>query len=194
MNLKELISQYEPYNAQEEQDKKMILKYLDLFEDVLTRKNDIVHFTCSGFVLNKSRDKVLMVYHNIYHSWSWTGGHADGNDNFLEVAIKEVQEETGVQKVNVLSEKIASLDVLSVLGHIKKGKYVTSHIHISVAYLLEVEEGENLKIKEDENSNVGWLPLSSFLEEVKEEHMKPIYQKIIDKAVLDGYIKKTSTK
>ena len=84
--------------------------------------------------------------------------------------------------------------VLSVLGHIKKGKYVTSHIHISVAYLLEVEEGENLKIKEDENSNVGWLPLSSFLEEVKEEHMKPIYQKIIDKAVLDGYIKKTSTK
>ena len=135
-----------------------------------------------------------MVYHNIYHSWSWTGGHADGNDNFLEVAIKEVQEETGVQKVNVLSEKIASLDVLSVLGHIKKGKYVTSHIHISVAYLLEVEEGENLKIKEDENSNVGWLPLSSFLEEVKEEHMKPIYQKIIDKAVLDGYIKKTSTK
>jgi len=66
MNLKELISQYEPYNAQEEQDKKMILKYLDLFEDVLTRKNDIVHFTCSGFVLNKSRDKVLMVYHNIY--------------------------------------------------------------------------------------------------------------------------------
>ncbi len=190
MDIKEVIENYIPCNDQETQDKKMILKYLSLFDDVLTRENDIVHFTCSGFVLNQNRDKVLMVYHNIYQSWSWTGGHADGDDDFLRVAIKEIKEETGVQKVNVLSKEIVSLDVLSVLGHVKKGKYVTPHIHISVAYLLEVDEEEILKIKEDENSNVGWLPLSSFLDVVKEEHMKPIYQKIINKARKEGYLKK----
>lgn len=188
MEIKELIESYNPCNEQEEQDKKMILKYMNLFDDVLTRENEIVHFTCSAVVLNKTRDKVLMVYHNIYKSWSWAGGHADGDSDFLRVAIKEVKEETGVEEINILDKNIMSLDVLSVLGHVKRGKYVTPHIHISVAYLLEVDENEILKIKEDENSNVGWLPIDTFLDSVKEEHMKPIYQKIIGKAKKLGYI------
>lgn len=183
MDVRNEIKRYIPCNEQETVDQKMILKYMDLFDDVLTRNNDIVHFTCSGFVLNEKRDKVLMVYHNIYNSWCWTGGHADGESDFLGVAIREVQEETGVKEVNAITKDIVSLDVLSVLGHVKRGKYVTPHIHISVAYLLEVKEEEVLHIKEDENSNVGWLPLDNFLDSVKEEHMKPIYKKIIDKAV-----------
>lgn len=189
MDVKVQIENYVPCNEQEIKDREMILKYMSLFDDVLTRENEIVHFTCSGFVLNKTRDKVLMVYHNIYNSWAWTGGHADGESDFLSVAIREVEEETGVKEVTPISKEIISLDVLSVLGHVKRGKYVTPHIHISVAYLLEVDEEETIRIKEDENSNVGWLPLDNFLDEVKEEHMKPIYQKIIDKAKKLGYIK-----
>lgn len=188
MNIKELIENYNPYNEQEQKDKEMILKYMALFDDVLTRENAIAHFTCSGFVLNKERTKVLMVYHNIYHSWSWVGGHADGDPNFLNVAIREVKEETGVKNVTVLDENIYALDVLPVIGHIKRGKYVSSHLHISVAYLLEVDETETLHIKEDENSNVDWLPLDTFLTLVKEEHMKPLYQKIIEKAKKNGQL------
>lgn len=181
MNLKELIIQYEPYNEQEIKDKEMILKYIDTFDDVLTRENEIVHFTCSGFVLNKEKDKVLMVYHNIYHSWSWVGGHADGENDFLGVAIREVKEETGVKNVRVISQDIIALDVLPVVSHMKRGKFVSSHLHVSLAYLLEVDERETLHIKEDENSNVGWLPIETFLDSVREEHMKPIYQKIVER-------------
>ncbi len=181
MDIKGKIEHYVPFNEQEKKDKEMILKYMDLFDDVLTRENEIVHFTCSGFVLNKKRDKVLMIYHNIYNSWAWTGGHADGESDFLSVAIREVMEETGVQKVTPISEDIVSLDVLAVQGHVKRGKYVTPHIHISVAYLLEADDEENLRIKEDENSNVSWLSINTFLDLVKEEHMKPIYKKIISK-------------
>lgn len=181
MNIKEAIDQYVPYNEQEKKDKEMILKYIDIFDDVLTRENEIVHFTCSGFVLNKKRDKVLMVYHNIYNSWSWVGGHADGESNFLEVAIREVKEETGVKDVHIISPNIIALDVLPVISHIKRGKFVSSHIHVSVAYLLEVDESEILHIKADENSKVDWLPIETFLDSVKEEHMKPIYQKIVER-------------
>lgn len=188
MNLKELIRQYEPYNSQEIKDKEMVLKSIDIFDDVLSRENEFVHFTCSGFVLNKNRDKVLMVYHNIYNSWSWVGGHADGEDEFLNVAIREVKEETGVQNVNVISSDIIALDVLPVISHVKKGKFVSSHLHISVAYLLEVDEEENLHIKEDENSNVGWLSINNYLDSVKEEHMKPVYQKIVGKAKEKGFL------
>ena len=188
MNVKELIEKYVSYNEQEKKDQELILKCLDTFEDVLSRENEIVHFTCSGFVLNKKRDKVLMVYHNIYNSWSWVGGHADGEGDFLSVAIREVKEETGVQNVHAISPDIIALDVLPVISHIKRGSFVSSHIHISVAYLLEVDEEEILHIKVDENSNVGWLSLDTYLDSVKEEHMKPIYQKIVKKAKKKGYL------
>lgn len=50
---------------------------------------------------------VLMVYHNIYQSWTWTGGHSDGEADLLKVAIKELKEEAGVKKVVPITEEIA---------------------------------------------------------------------------------------
>lgn len=190
MTLKEQMEEYIPYNEQEIKDQQVILKYIDLFDDVLTRENEIVHFTCSGFVLNKARDKVLMIYHNIYDSWAWPGGHADGESDFLNVAIREVQEETGVKSVIPIDSNIFAMDVLSCFGHIKRKQYVSSHIHISVAYLLEVDESEVLHIQQEENSNVAWLPLETFMDMVTEEHMKPVYAKIVEKAKEIGYIEK----
>ena len=89
MNLKEQIENYKPYNEQEENDKEMIIECINTFEDVLTRENKICHFTASNWIVNKERTKVLMIYHNIYKSWAWTGGHADGDSNLLHVALKE---------------------------------------------------------------------------------------------------------
>lgn len=181
MSLANLIKEYIPYNEQEEKDKELILKYLEMFDDILTRKNELIHLTSSGFVINKQRDKTLMVHHNIYNSWSWTGGHADGDENLLLVAIKELKEETGVQNILPVTNKIFSLDILPVIAHMKKGKYVSAHLHISVAYLFEVGEKEKLIIKPDENSNVGWIPINEIDLYSNEVHMKKVYNKIISK-------------
>lgn len=72
--LRERIVNYIPYDEQEESDKEYILKFIDTFDDVLTRKNIFGHFCSSAFVVNKNRSKVLMIYHNIYNSWAWPGG------------------------------------------------------------------------------------------------------------------------
>ena len=66
--LKENLEKFVPYNEQEETDKRIMLKYLKDFDDVLTRQNEYGHFTSSAFVLNKERTKILMVYHKIYNS------------------------------------------------------------------------------------------------------------------------------
>lgn len=181
MNLKKAIEDFSPINKQEIKDKEMFLYYLNNFDDVLTRSNEIVHFTSSAFVLNKTRDKVLMIYHNIYNSWGWTGGHADGDSDLLQVALREVTEETGVNNVKPIISDIFIIDTLSVLGHEKKGKYIPAHIHLSVAYLFEADETETLLIKEDENSNVKWIPIEQVVEYSTEPHMKIVYQKIINK-------------
>ena len=175
------IEDYKPYNEQEENDKKVMLKYIDTFDDVLTRNNEFGHFTASSWGLNKDRTKVLMIYHNIYKSWAWTGGHSDGDSNLLNVAIREVKEETGVKYVKPISDNIFSLEIICVNGHVKRGKYVSSHVHLNITYLLEADEDEELKIKEDENSGVRWVDIDKAVELSNEAWMKGIYKKLIEK-------------
>lgn len=180
--LREQIEKYIPYNEQEEKDKQTMLKYIDTFDDVLTRQNEFGHFTASGWVVNKERTKVLMIYHKIYQSWAWTGGHSDGESNLLNVALREVKEETGIEHVNPIMKDIFSLEIICVNGHVKRGKYVSSHVHLNLTYLLEADEKDILKIKEDENSGVKWVNIDKVIEVSNEEWVKNrIYLKLNEK-------------
>lgn len=183
MIIREEIKHYSPYNCEEEKDKQIILKYIDDFEDVLTRNNEIGHMTSSSWIVNKDKTKVLMVYHNIYDSWSWTGGHADGDNNLLQVSLKEAKEETGLTNVKPLCEDIFSLEVIGVNGHMKKGNYVSSHIHLNVTYLLCADEHDITHIKEDENSGVKWFTLEEAVKVSNEPYMKKIYTKLNKKLI-----------
>ena len=176
-----LIMNYMPENEQEENDKKIMLKYIKKFNDVLTRQNEMFHFTTSAWVVNPSKTKVLMVYHNIFDLWAWIGGHADGNLNLLEVVKKEILEETGLKKVNLLINDIFGLSIQIVKPHIKNGKYVSAHLHYDIQFLFEASENDNLKIKQDENKDVKWLNVDTVLDQVTEEHMKPLYEKLMNK-------------
>ena len=181
MKLKEQIEKYIPYNEQEANDKELILEYINKFQDVLTRKNKMCHFTASNWIVNKDRTKVLMIYHNIYKSWAWTGGHADGDSDLLHVAIKEAEEETGLNNLKLLSDGIYGLQILTVDSHIKRGKFVSSHLHLDCCFLLEANEEEKLRIKEDENSGVKWVEIDKVTKLTNEEKMKPIYTKLNSK-------------
>lgn len=183
MNWFDSIKKYAACSEQEKKDKEIIIKCAEMFDDVLTRNNEIAHITSSAFVINKTRNKVLMVYHNIYNSWSWTGGHADGEKDLLYVADKEVKEETGIRNIQPLSDEIISLDVLPVLGHTKRGKYVAPHLHLSVAYLMEGDENDRLISKPDENSGVKWILFEEIDSYSDESHMKVVYKKIVDKVI-----------
>lgn len=182
MNLLEQLKLYQPYNEQEANDKAVMLRLLEKEPDVFARENETVHFTASSWLVNKEHTKVLMVYHNIYNSWSWTGGHADGETNLLAVAMKEAMEETGVTAITPVSEDIFSIEILTVDGHVKRGKYVPSHLHLNVTYLLEADEAEVLRVKPDENSGVKWFLLKEALEKCTEPWMiKWVYSKLNEK-------------
>jgi len=157
VRLFDVIQAYKPWNEQEDRDRKAMLSYIETQANVLSRQNEIAHFTASAWVLNREHTKVLLIHHNLYNSWSWTGGHADGDEDLCAVAIREVQEETGLQLVKLLQDGVFSLEILVVDGHEKRGEYVPSHLHLNLTYLLEADDSEALTVKPDENSGVRWF-------------------------------------
>lgn len=177
------IRAYVPQDEQEAADQRIILEYIARYPDtVLTRANEYAHLTSSGFVVNADGTKVLMAHHNIYKVWAWTGGHADGEGDLLSVAVREAREETGVEHIRPLSPDIASLDLLPVWGHVKRGKYVPGHMHLNVSYLLLADEGDELAVREGENTGVAWLPADRLTEITNEWEMDYVYRKLLARA------------
>ena len=113
MNLREQIESYTPFDEQEEKDKEQFLEFINSFDDVLTRKNIFGHFSSSAFIVNKERTKMLVVYHIINDGWIYPGGHADGENDLLSVAVREVNEETGL-KTKVLDNSIFGIQTAPV--------------------------------------------------------------------------------
>ena len=156
MELFDQLKAYHPWNEQEEQDRRELLHLLAQGGDLYSRSSPS-HFTASAWVVSPDRQQVLMAYHNLYDSWAWLGGHADGEKDFLAAAIREVCEESGLTQVRAVSPEIYSLEILPVAGHVKNGQYVSSHLHLNITYLLEADPTEPVSCKPDENSRVGWF-------------------------------------
>ena len=174
------IERFVPLCEQEARDKEIMLHFLRTNGDAYLRQNSMAHMTASAWVISPDRRHVVMVYHNIYRSWSWTGGHADGDEDLLAVAMREVREETGLKKLRCLGDGICSLECLTVDGHEKKGAYVPSHIHLNVTYLLQAED-EGLHEKPDENSGVAWFTPEQALASSTEPWMvERVYRKLTE--------------
>ena len=185
MKLSEQLERYTPYNEQEERDRALLLRALREEDNVLSRENERMHMTASAWVTNERRDRVLMAYHNIYDSWAWLGGHADGEEDLLAVALREVREESGVRHIRAASEDIFSLEILTVDGHEKRGRCVSSHLHLNVTYLLIADDTDALTVKPDENRGVRWFTPDAAVEASSEPWFRErIYKKLNAKLAL----------
>lgn len=186
MGLLQDIESFLPFNEQEQKDKEEILRRLRSGENLYTRENASAHLTASAWVVSPDRAQVLMAYHNLYDSWAWLGGHADGETDLLSVALREVREESGLIRLHTVTPDIYSLEILTVDGHEKRGVYVSSHLHLNVTYLIEADPSLPVRCKPDENSRVGWFPREEAIAHSSEPWFRErIYSKLNQK--LKGY-------
>lgn len=181
-DLKFTLKNYRPFNEQEQGDRDVMLRYLHDFPDIYQRSNVYGHMTSSPWIMNITGTKVLMIYHNIYRSWGWCGGHCDGDEHLLDVAICEGKEETGLHNLKAVTEELLAIDILPVPPHWKRGTFVSSHVHLNTTFLCIADEDEELHHKPDENSGVKWIPVEEINEYVTEEDMKVVYKKLIEKS------------
>lgn len=184
MPLVDDIRAYRPFNEQETIDRAVMLQQLECDPHVFDRTS-LAHMTCSIWTVDPTATRTLMAFHNTYGSWSWIGGHADGERDLAHVALRELEEEAGVADARIVPcgpGNIFSLEVLTVDGHEKRGRYVSSHLHLNVTYLAVASPDELLRVKPDENSDVRWFDLDEALAASTEPWMRDrIYRKLVDK-------------
>jgi len=176
--LRRAIEAFTPSGDQERRDRELLLAALDALDSPLTRDNPFAHFTASSWIVNPARTHVLMAWHNIYRTWAWTGGHADGDSDLLAVALREAREETGIEAIRPVTRGIYSVEILPVNAHVKRGRFVSAHLHLNVTYLLEADDAQPLRPKPDENSAVAWLPKDEAAENKEEPFMAVVYRKL----------------
>ena len=110
-----LLQAFTPWDAQEAADVESALRAVRAFDDIASRSNPIVHLCASPWIMSRDMKKVLLVYHRIYDSWGWCGGHCDGEEDPCFTALREGKEESGLRRLKI-DERLLGVDVLPVPG------------------------------------------------------------------------------
>ncbi len=149
--LKNLLNAYDPQDPFEKQCKLDMLSFLSSEPDCFERSLHLGHFTASAWLLNGDRSKALMMHHAKLGIWVQLGGHCDGEADVLKVAIKEAEEESGLEGVKPVVETIFDLDI----HLIPENKNQAAHYHYDVRFLLEAKN--ELVKKNEESKQLLWV-------------------------------------
>ena len=151
-----VIRSLEKYNTAYAEEKLFVPQFLELLNhaDAFQRHHLPGHITGSSWILDQSRQYVLLVHHGTLNKWLQPGGHADGEEDVLNVALREAQEETGLNHFKLLQEEIFDLDIHPIPA---RGGF-PEHLHYDIRFLFEADRNEQV-IVSDESHDVAWIAL-----------------------------------
>lgn len=156
-----LLENYQVYGPEDEKIVQEITRFVVSEVDCFERTLAIGHVTGSAWVIDPSKSKALLTHHRKLNKWLQLGGHADGDPDIFSVALREVQEESGLQKITPLSEEIFDIDIHLIPG--PSG----GHYHYDVRFLFEADPEEKL-IVSHESHDLDWV-LFDTLEKISQE-------------------------
>jgi 8-oxo-dGTP pyrophosphatase MutT (NUDIX family) len=113
------------------------------------------HITASALIVDEKAEHILLLHHKKLNRWLQPGGHADGDENIIDVAKKEVTEETGLQKF-VVHSGVFDVDIHNIPGR----PDFPEHRHFDIRFLFQTKGKAELMINEESNA-FKWVPLAT---------------------------------
>jgi len=147
-----MLKNYHPIDDAEQSFKRQIIEFTVNNVDCFERSLSIGHITASSWLLNKDHSKALLMHHAKLDKWFQLGGHCDGDSDVLGVAIKEAQEESGINSIEAAQPSIFDIDIHLIPENSKE----KAHYHYDVRFLLHVMSDENI-VQNNESKELRWI-------------------------------------
>jgi 8-oxo-dGTP pyrophosphatase MutT (NUDIX family) len=144
------------YKTEFKEEQKFIPTFLALLNNdkCFHRTHLPGHITGSSWVVNSERTRTLLVHHAKLNKWVQPGGHADGEENIVSVALREAEEETGLKNLK------PSFEIFDIDIHvIPERKDFPEHLHFDIRFLVEANENDEIVVSE-ESHDVRWINLN----------------------------------
>jgi 8-oxo-dGTP pyrophosphatase MutT (NUDIX family) len=158
MNRESLVRFFSDYQTSYTDEALFIPRFLELLKQTncFDRTHLPGHITGSAWIVDPSNTQALLVHHAKLNKWVQPGGHADGDENILQVALREAEEETGLKKLRVVNDTPFDVDI----HLIPKRADFPEHFHFDIRYLLEASMSDQI-IVSNESHDVKWIALDT---------------------------------
>lgn len=159
MHRVDLIQRLQSYRTRYIEEAAMVertLRFIKAHENCFDRSLMHGHISGSAWVVNSARTHVLMLHHRKLDWWLQPGGHADGNPDLRQVALKETSEETGIDltQIRLLDQNVFDVDIHTIYPSAHDHR----HVHYDIRFLVEIDDRLPLP-GNNESHQVAWIPL-----------------------------------
>ena len=150
--LLEQLNRYGATDGAECVSRRRIVDFVKRHSDCFDRSLSVGHITGSAWLLDPTGERALLTFHRKLGMWLQLGGHADGNPNVLEVALREAREESGLEAIVPVTPEIFDVDVHPIPAY--GGE--PAHDHYDVRFLLQASDSDRLVVS-DESIALNWV-------------------------------------
>lgn len=118
--------------------------------DIAHRTSRPGHLTGSALVVSADGTRTLLMLHAKLRRWFQPGGHADGDTNLAGVALREAQEETGIDDLRV------AVPAIDVDVHVVAPPHEDAHEHLDTRFLVVAPVGAH-EVANEESLALRWV-------------------------------------
>jgi 8-oxo-dGTP pyrophosphatase MutT (NUDIX family) len=175
MHRQPLLDQLAAYQAAHPAEAETVEQFIGFVRsqpECFERTLAIGHITGSAWIVTPDGSEVLLTHHRKLDRWLQLGGHADGDPDVIAVALKEAQEESGLEEFELLGSGIFDLDIHPIPAR----KNEPEHLHYDVRYIFRATGHTDFTVSE-ESHDLRWVPIDEVQTLTTEESMLRMVRK-----------------
>jgi 8-oxo-dGTP pyrophosphatase MutT (NUDIX family) len=156
-----LLAGYRTHNPRDEQARREFSEFAAAHADCCERTLSIGHFTGSAWLVSADGQRVLLTHHRKLGRWLQLGGHADGEGDLAQVALREAEEESGLTELS-LHPEIFDLDRHAIPARGAEPR----HWHYDVRFVVRATAGEDFAVSE-ESHDLAWRRVAEIVNDTE---------------------------